>query len=136
MRVAGDVGLHDGQWVPQGLSTPEKIQYLETRLADTILPADVKLRIKRRLRRLKKIWHNHGPRFDCKQLATLARTSCASLATHYELQPFIAEATHTASALHTALAHPNHPLSRVDLRGTHARTLQPVALALRHMGLH
>ena len=112
------------------------MQYLKTRLADTSLSAEAKLRLKKRLRRLAKPWKKHGARFESKQLANLGCTYCASLATLNKLPPFIAEATHTASALHTALAHPNHPLSRVDLRGTHARTLQPVALALRHMGLH
>jgi hypothetical protein len=111
VRVAGNAGFVNGQWMPKGLSTLEKMQYLKTRLADTSLPAVAKLRFKKRLRRLEKLWKKHGERFESKQLASLGCTYCASLATHNELQPFIAEATHTASALHTALAHPNHPIS-------------------------
>lgn len=115
VRVAGGDGFVNGQWMSKGL-------YLKTRLADTSLPADAKLRLKKRLRRLGRLWKKQGARFESKQLANLGCTYCASLATLNKLPPFIAEETHTASALHTALAHPNHPLARFGLRATDART--------------
>lgn len=36
------------------------MKYVKTLLADTDIPADVKLRLKKRLRRLKKRWNKHG----------------------------------------------------------------------------
>jgi len=36
------------------------VKYVKTLLADTDIPADVKLRLKKRLRRLKKRWNKHG----------------------------------------------------------------------------
>jgi hypothetical protein len=38
------------------------VKYVKTLLADTDIPADVKLRLKKRLRRLKKRWNKHGAR--------------------------------------------------------------------------
>jgi hypothetical protein len=67
--------------MPQGLSTPAKMQYLITGLADTSLPADAKLRLKKRLRRLEKLRKKHGARFDSKKLVLGARLVLAYQAT-------------------------------------------------------
>ena len=71
----------------------KEMKYVKTRLADTDLPADEKLRLKKRLRRLKIRWSKHGARCDCKRLILSMRVFCEPCHLYWELQPSIAETT-------------------------------------------